>query len=57
MTGRLTTPPGFQPLPIKGLWSREARLYFLQSLACQPNPDQARARQLLTAIAQPTASQ
>jgi hypothetical protein len=47
MPGRLADRPGFVPYELKGLWKREQRLYFLLSLACQPNPDQERARRLL----------
>jgi hypothetical protein len=48
MIGRLATPPGFNPLPWKGLGTREGRLYLLYSIACQPNPDQDRAAELIT---------
>lgn len=50
MTGRLATPPGFTPKPMRGLWTREERLYLLLSLACQPNPDRARVERILAKI-------
>jgi hypothetical protein len=48
---RLVAPYGFTPTALRGLWTREQRFYFLQSLACQPNPDQACAKQLLAIAA------
>lgn len=55
MPGRLIKPPNIVHLtPPKGLMKREQRLYFLHSIACQPNPDQERAKRLLDKMLEPT---
>lgn len=44
--GRLTYPIA-KPATLKGMWTREQRLYLVYSLALQENPDQEQALNLL----------
>lgn len=45
--GRLSLMPGWSAVPIRGMGTREQRLYLVYSLALKPNPDQDRARAIL----------
>lgn len=39
--------PYMTPIKLKGLWRRDQRMYFLHSLACQPNADRQRAQEII----------